>query len=39
MFNPADKMTLMNEVDPAVLLRIATELNATTSDYEAVAKN
>lgn len=39
LFNPADKMTLMNEVDPAVLLRIATELNATTSDYEAVAKN
>lgn len=39
MFAPADKIVLMNEVDPAVLLRVAQELNSTTSEYEAVAKN
>lgn len=39
MFTQADKMTLMNEVDPAVLLRIATELNSATTEYEEVAKN
>ena len=39
LFSPTDKMTLMNEVDPAVLLRIATELNSATSEYEAVEKN
>ena len=39
MFNKFDKNTLMNEADPAVLMRIAAILNATTSDYEAVEKN
>jgi len=39
MFNRMDKLTLMNEVDPSVLLRIATVLNSATSDYEAVIKN
>jgi len=39
MFTKFDRNTLMNEVDPAVLIRIATELNSATSDYEAVGKN
>jgi len=39
MFNRMDKFTLMNEVDPQVLLRIATVLNSATTDYEAVVKN
>jgi len=39
MFNKFDKNTLMNEADPAVLMRIAAILNATTSEYETVEKN
>lgn len=39
MFNKFDRNTLMHEVDPSVLIRIATELNSATSDYEAVGKN
>lgn len=39
LFNKFDKVTLMNEADPNVLMRIAAVLNATTSDYEAVEKN
>ena len=39
MFNRMEKLTLMNEVDPQVLLRIATILNSATTDYEAVIKN
>lgn len=39
MFSKMDKLTLMNEVDPAVILRIAAVLNSTTSSYEAVEKN
>lgn len=39
MFNRMDRLTLMNEVDPSVLLRIATVLNSATSEYEAVIKN
>tara|TARA_S200000501_G_scaffold366132_1_gene400513 strand:- start:696 stop:1037 length:342 start_codon:yes stop_codon:yes gene_type:complete len=39
MFNRMDKLTLMNEVDPAVILRIAAVLNSTTSSYEAIEKN
>tara|TARA_R100001509_G_C4853123_1_gene210787 strand:+ start:657 stop:998 length:342 start_codon:yes stop_codon:yes gene_type:complete len=39
MFNRMDKLTLMNEVDPQVLLRIATVLNSATADYETVVKN
>ena len=33
MFNRMEKLTLMNEVDPQVLLRIATILNSVTTDY------
>lgn len=39
MFNKFDKNVLMNEVDPSVLIRIATELNNATAEYEAVGKN
>jgi len=39
LFNKFDKVTLMNEADPNVLMRIAAVLNATTSDYESVEKN
>jgi len=39
MFSKFDRNTLLNEVDPAVLIRVATELNSATSDYEAVGKN
>ena len=39
LFNKFDKNTLMHEVDPQVLMRIATVLNSTTSEYEAVEKN
>lgn len=39
MFNAADKMSLMNEVDPAVILRVATQLNNAVSEYEEVEKN
>ena len=39
MFNRMDRLTMMNEVDPAVILRIAAVLNSTTSSYEAVEKN
>tara|TARA_R110000803_G_scaffold32757_2_gene71990 strand:+ start:2397 stop:2738 length:342 start_codon:yes stop_codon:yes gene_type:complete len=39
LFAKFDKNTLMNEADPAVLLRVCAELNNATSDYEEVAKN
>lgn len=39
MFNRADKVTLMNEADPNVLLRVCGELNNAVSEYEDVAKN
>lgn len=39
MFNKFDRNTLMHEVDPNVLIRIATELNSATTDYEDVGKN
>lgn len=41
MFSAADKPTLMNEVDPAVIIRIASEINtATTVDtLEQAEKN
>lgn len=39
MFGKFDKNALMHEVDPQVLIRVATELNSATSEYEAVAKN
>lgn len=41
MFAPADKPTLMNEVDPKVLIRIVGELNGVGLDLnvETVEKN
>jgi len=40
MFNKFDKFTLMNEVDPKVLLRIAAVLNSTEeSTLEEIKKN
>ncbi len=39
LFSKFDRNTLMHEVDPTVLIRIATELNSATSEYEAVGKN
>jgi len=41
MFNIADKVTLMNEVDPGVLIRVVTEINNanTQEDLEEIEKN
>jgi hypothetical protein len=40
MFAPADKVTLMNEVDPKVIIRIASKINGVdTEDIEEVEKN
>lgn len=42
MFNMPDKITMMNEVDPAILIRIVGEINQATAsddDLEAVEKN
>ena len=39
MFSRMDKTTLMTEVDPKVILKVCTELNSTTTEYEAVEKN
>jgi hypothetical protein len=39
MFTKFDRNALMHEVDPSILIRIATELNSATTDYEAVGKN
>ena len=42
MFTMADKITLMNEVDPNVIIRVVGEINAATdmeTDLEAVEKN
>jgi len=39
IFSRMDKSTLMNEADPSVLLRVCSELNNATTDYEEVAKN
>lgn len=39
MFHSADKVTLMNEADPQVLLRVCSELNNAVAEYEEVAKN
>ena len=39
LFKKFDKVNLMNEVDPAIVLRIAAVLNSTTSSYEEVEKN
>jgi hypothetical protein len=42
MFTAVDKVTLMNEVDPNVVIRVVGEINAVTElpvDIEAVEKN
>jgi len=39
MFTKFDKTTLMNDADPATLLRVCSELNNAVSEYEEVAKN
>lgn len=40
MFQPADRVTLMNEVDPKILIRIAGEINGVDSEsMEDVEKN
>jgi len=41
MFASADRVTLLNEADPEVLTKIATELNKVDENYdlESVAKN
>ena len=39
LFTSGDRNMLMYEADPAVLLKIASELNSGTMEYEEVAKN
>ena len=42
MFNMPDKVTMMNEVDPGVIIRVVGEINDATSeerDLEKVEKN
>ena len=41
MFNPVDKVTFMNEVDPNVLIRIIGEINEISSlgSSEEISKN
>jgi hypothetical protein len=39
IFHKADKVTLMNEADPTVLLRVCSELNNAVAEYEDIAKN
>lgn len=42
MFSPADKVILMNEVDPQVIIRVVGEINAVNGeleDAETVEKN
>ncbi len=42
MFGPADKVVLMNEVDPQVIIRVVGEINelvGEVTDTEAVEKN
>jgi len=42
MFNMPDKVTMMNEVDPAVIIRVVGEINEASSqeeDLEKVEKN
>ena len=42
MFNMADKVTMLNEVDPKVLIRIVGEMNEVVDDlpdHEQVEKN
>ena len=42
IFNAVDKVTLMNEVDPTVLIRVVTEINSASDeeqDVEVIEKN
>lgn len=40
MFKKVDKVTMMNEVDPSVLIRVVGEMNVeSTVDFEEVEKN
>lgn len=39
MFKKADKITMMNEVDPIVLIRVVGEMNANDSNVEFAEKN
>lgn len=39
MFTRMDKVTLMNEVDPTVMLKVASVLNSATAEYDTVIKN
>ena len=42
MFSPAEKVVFMNEVDPTVLIRVVTEINALSqeiNDMGTVEKN
>lgn len=39
MFNMADKMTLLNEVDPKVLIRVVGEMNNVDLKLDDVEKN
>ena len=41
MFQPAERTILLNEADPEVLVKIATELNSTDNQYnvDEIAKN
>ena len=41
MFKPAERLYLMEECDPEVLVKIATELNSTDNQYnvDEIAKN
>ena len=39
MFTRMDKLTLMNEVDPTVMLKVASVLNSSTTEYDTVIKN
>ena len=34
MFQPAERVVMLNQVDPEVLVKIATELNKVEDDYD-----
>jgi hypothetical protein len=34
MFKPADKVTLLNEVDPAIIIEVATAINEASENYQ-----
>lgn len=39
MFNGPDRVTLMNEVDPAVILRVVGQINGTAITNQDIEKN